>query len=168
MTEYTMAEQNFRDEVKRLAKRKYEYNGPERTYDFVLKISPRLDQALAESIPAYSWGGAAKTVLAETAEAIIEAVMTGEVSNAFEFREAVEHDGPAEFASAPKDETARELAGQLYWHSWEPEREGPTTLSEIVDTWPEENAHAVAFALYRLTEEIWDECEGAEEIDDTI
>lgn len=168
MTEYTMAEQNFRDEVERLAKREEMFRGHARATQYVLKISPRLDQSLKANVPAYSWGGAARTVLAETAEAIIEAVMTGEVSNAFEFREAVEHDGPAEFASAPKDETARELAGQLYWHDWEPEREGPTTISEIVDAWPEENAHAVAYALYRVTEEIWDECEGAEELEDTI
>ena len=38
----------------------------------------------------------------------------------------------------------------------------------MVTSFTGELAEAVALAVYTATEEIWDECEGAEELEDTI
>ena len=164
MTEYTMAEQNFRDEVERLAKREEMFRGHARATQYVLKISPRLDQSLKANVPAYNWGGAARTLLAETAENIIDVGLNGTAANAFEFREAIEHDGTWDLGSDPTVAEGKELAGQLFEHDWA--QSG--TIDGVVTSFTGELAEAVALAVYTATEEIWDECEGAEELEDTI
>lgn len=164
MTEYTMAEQNFRDEVERLAKREEMFRGHARATQYVLKISPRLDQSLKANVPAYNWGGAARTLLAETAENIIDVGLNGTAANAFEFREAIEHDGLWCLGSDPDVEQGKELAGLMFQHDWA--QSG--TIDGLVTSFTSELVGEVAQAIYRVTEEIWDECEGAEELEDTI
>ncbi|MGV2479766.1 UNVERIFIED_CONTAM: hypothetical protein IGO34_23305, partial [Salmonella enterica subsp. enterica serovar Weltevreden] len=158
MTEYTLTEQNFRDEVRALATRVD--SGPE---GITLKVRPDLAAALRD-IDGWDWSGAARALMAETAENVIDTGLNGTASNAFEFRQAVEHDPAWGYAAEPSVAQGKELAGQMY--EADADLSGVSegrTLTDAVDNWVEFKADQIVRVVCDVVEGIWELCEGEEE-----